>query len=164
MFAERAEKFDCPQMNKKNVNGSAPYLKSLPDNGQLSLSNTKTDLYASSSWFFWIGYASLTRPLLPHHAWLVRVPPNHQTRYTDPMLVQCWSSVTDAGPTLSQHRVSASCWLGGRVLVQCWASVAEGGPTKSQHWKLFCYSVGPTSTTLAQNCDNIGSLTPRVWR
>ena len=29
-------------------------------------------------------------------------------RYTDPMLVQCWAIVSDASPTLNQHRVSVS--------------------------------------------------------
>ena len=28
-----------------------------------------------------------------------------------PMLFQCWASVCDAGPTLKQHRVNASCLL-----------------------------------------------------
>ena len=32
-------------------------------------------------------------------------------RYTDPMLVQCWSIVCDAGPTLSQHWIIVSCLL-----------------------------------------------------
>ena len=32
-----------------------------------------------------------------------------QTGYTDPMLVQCWASVADDGPTLNQHWVSVSC-------------------------------------------------------
>ena len=33
------------------------------------------------------------------------------TRYTDPMLVQCWASVEDDGPTLNQHWVSVLCLL-----------------------------------------------------
>ena len=28
------------------------------------------------------------------------------------MLVQCWASVTDGGPTLNQHYVNVSCLLG----------------------------------------------------
>ena len=35
-----------------------------------------------------------------------------QTRYTDPMLVQCWTSVADDGATLKQHGVSVLCWSG----------------------------------------------------
>ena len=31
------------------------------------------------------------------------------TRDTDPVLVQCWASVCDAGPTLNQHRIRVSC-------------------------------------------------------
>ena len=34
-----------------------------------------------------------------------------QTRYINPMLVQCWSTVYDAGPTLYQHWVDVSCLL-----------------------------------------------------
>ena len=30
----------------------------------------------------------------------------------DPMLVYCWSTVYDAGPTLSQHWVDVLCFLG----------------------------------------------------
>ena len=35
-----------------------------------------------------------------------------QTRYIASMLAQCWDSVEDGGPTLSQHRVNVSCLLG----------------------------------------------------
>ena len=31
------------------------------------------------------------------------------TRYTDPLLVQCWASVADDGPTLNQHWAGVSC-------------------------------------------------------
>ena len=44
-------------------------------------------------------------------SWLGTAP---RTRYTDPMLSQCWSSVYDAGPTLSQNWVSVSCLPGAR--------------------------------------------------
>ena len=37
---------------------------------------------------------------------------SQQTRDVDPMLIQCWSSVYDAGPPLNQHRVNVSCLLG----------------------------------------------------
>ena len=39
-----------------------------------------------------------------------------QTRDVDPMLVQCWSIVYDAGPTLNQHWVDGSCLLGNSHL------------------------------------------------
>ena len=39
---------------------------------------------------------------------------SQRLRYTDPTLVQCWTSVCDAGPTLNQHWVTASCLLGYR--------------------------------------------------
>ena len=48
-----------------------------------------------------------TRPnlLLPHL-------PTQQTQDIDPMLVQCWASVVDGGPTLDQHWVDVLCLLG----------------------------------------------------
>ena len=38
-----------------------------------------------------------------------RVLVSHQKGDVDPMLVYCWASVSDAGPTLNQHSVSVSC-------------------------------------------------------
>ena len=35
-----------------------------------------------------------------------------QTRGIHPMLFQCWSTVSDAGPTLKQHWDNAPCFLG----------------------------------------------------
>ena len=37
---------------------------------------------------------------------------SQQTRYIDPMLVHCWASVVDGGPTLDQHWLDVSCFLG----------------------------------------------------
>ena len=37
---------------------------------------------------------------------------SERTRYIDPMLCQCWSTVYDGGPTLVQHRVDVSCFAG----------------------------------------------------
>ena len=37
---------------------------------------------------------------------------SQQTRYTNSMSVQCWSTVHDAGPTSDHHRVDVSCLLG----------------------------------------------------
>ena len=34
-----------------------------------------------------------------------------QTRYIAPLLVQCWASVVDGGPTLNQHWDNVSCLL-----------------------------------------------------
>ena len=39
---------------------------------------------------------------------------SQSARYTDPMLVQCWPTVFDAGPKLNQHSLSVSCLLGYR--------------------------------------------------
>ena len=63
--------------------------------------------------------------------------PSKQTRDADPMLVYCWASVEDAGPTLNQRWVNISCWLNVAqtiyiyklgldpflLLTQCWANV-----------------------------------------
>ena len=35
-----------------------------------------------------------------------------ETRGIDPILVKCWDSVVDGGPTLNQYWVHASCLLG----------------------------------------------------
>ena len=37
---------------------------------------------------------------------------SQQTHRIDPMLVQCWASVVDGGPTLKQHWVNFLCLLG----------------------------------------------------
>ena len=39
------------------------------------------------------------------------VIPSQQTRGVDPMAVQCWTSVEDAGPTLTSHWVNVLCLL-----------------------------------------------------
>ena len=36
-----------------------------------------------------------------------------QPQDADPMLIQCWASVVDGGPTLDQHRANVLCLLGG---------------------------------------------------
>ena len=53
------------------------------------------------------------------------VIPSQRTRYTDPMLVQCWARVANDGPTLNQHFVSVSwqSWivthLHSNVILHC---------------------------------------------
>ena len=42
--------------------------------------------------------------------------PVQQTREINPMLVQCWASIVDGGPTLYQHWLDASCLLGSYIL------------------------------------------------
>ena len=67
-------------------------------------------------------------------------PITQQTRDIDPMLVQCWASVVDDGPTLNQHwvNVSTTCLLASEVadtgLVLKWANVRDIIPALSQHW------------------------------
>ena len=34
-------------------------------------------------------------------------------QYNQPMLVECWTSVSDGGPTFDQHWVNVLCFLGG---------------------------------------------------
>ena len=38
---------------------------------------------------------------------------SQQTRHIAPMSVYCWSTVYDAGPPVTQHWVTVSCFLGG---------------------------------------------------
>ena len=45
---------------------------------------------------------------------IVRAP--QQTRDIVPMLVQCWFTVYDAGPTLNQQRDNVSCLLGDLII------------------------------------------------
>ena len=40
------------------------------------------------------------------------------SQYTDPILVQCWATVCDAGPTLNQH------WVSVLVYCVCWRIIA----------------------------------------
>ena len=40
---------------------------------------------------------------------------SQQTRDIDQMLLLCWVSVVDGGPTLQQHLVNISCLLGLRL-------------------------------------------------
>ena len=56
-------------------------------------------------------YQPLCSPLYP----LNTAP--QQTRHIDPMLDQCWADVVDGGPTLVQHWVDVSCFLGPCT---CW--------------------------------------------
>ena len=44
--------------------------------------------------------------------WLLSLIPANTTRGSDSMLVQCWTTVADGGPTLNQHRIYVSCFLG----------------------------------------------------
>ena len=64
-----------------------------------------------------------------------------QTRYSNPLLVQCWASVVDGGPTLDQHWFDVSCLLGSesKTLIQC------------------CFNVGPSFAAPGQLWPNIGS-------
>ena len=39
-----------------------------------------------------------------------------QGQAVEPMLVQCWDSVADGGPTLNQHRFNISSLLDGEIL------------------------------------------------
>ena len=43
---------------------------------------------------------------------MIKTTASQQTRYVDSMLLQCWPTVYDVGPILSQHCVNESCLLG----------------------------------------------------
>ena len=67
--------------------------------------NSATKLeYVASQFFRFITYLS---PVLPPQ----------QTRHIEPLLVQCWSTVYDACPTLSQQWLNVSCSLGPLVRI-----------------------------------------------
>ena len=38
--------------------------------------------------------------------------PTQQTRDIEPLLIQCWASVVDGGPTLNQQWLNVACLLG----------------------------------------------------
>ena len=50
---------------------------------------------------------------------------NLQTRNIQPMLVQCWASVEDDGPTLYQHWLNVLCLLGIHIILVFCLSSAE---------------------------------------
>ena len=65
-----------------------------------------TGIFYTNKFFPYISNKRPKRELWP------RTAPSQRTRDILPMLAQCWSSVADAGPTLSQHRENNSCSLG----------------------------------------------------
>ena len=65
-----------------------------------------------------------------------------QTPNTHPMLVQCWASVADVGPTLIQHWISVSCW--GAL-----------PPSPQYLHTQYRLRVGPTSVMLSQHVAGI---------
>ena len=79
---------------------------------------------------------------------------SQQTRDVEPMLVQCWASVADYGPTLNQHCFIVSSLLWDRFFkgeylfaevilrllssrLQCWFEVGPASNTMAQHWINF---------------------------
>ena len=84
-----------------------------------------------------------------------------QTREVEPMLGQCWASVLDDEPTLTQHWFNVSCLLGqklmicehvsvnGSMLAQCWVSVADVFPALNQHMGDASYFTGTLNKLLA---------------
>ena len=66
-----------------------------------------------------------------------------QTRYINPMLVQYWSNVYDAGPTLDHHWVGVSfCWD-----VSCFCLEMDGASIlKKKHVKYRPHSILTAST------------------
>ena len=70
-----------------------------------------------------------------------------QTLDFGPLLVQCWPSVGDAGPTLNQQWRVISCSLGGTF---CAGKYIGAYPANTTHRSM--------STTLAQHWSNSGSM------
>ena len=77
---------------------------------------------------------------------------SQQTQDVEPVLVSCWSTVRDAGPTLNQHCFNVSCLMvcqmryeeDPRMLDYCWPKVTDCGPAFRQHWS----SIGPASPVM----------------
>ena len=74
---------------------------------------------------------------------------SQQTRYVDPMLFYCWSSVADAGPALKQHWINISClwavmhtmrWNKYRQTLQtvAWNQATYRQTKSSQSWYSAC--------------------------
>ena len=64
---------------------------------------------------------------------------SQQARDVDPMLVQCWPTVCNAGPASNQHWFNASCLLGlrsiARLSAYCWRQVqADTDPMSVKCW------------------------------
>ena len=61
----------------------------------------------------------------------------HQCPSNDQMLVHCWPTVCDTGPTLIQYWVNlcVSCQMSNNVekLTQCWLNVGSKSKTLTQH-------------------------------
>ena len=79
--------------------------------------------------------------------------------YTDPMLVQCWTSVADDSPTLNQHCVSVLCWLGlqkhtRQASAQCWHIIYHFGiALNTKGTTMHCFFVVHTARRLWHNAD-----------
>ena len=101
----------------------------------------------------------------------------HQTRAIEPLLVQCWSSVYDAGPTLNQQWLNGSCLLVSLEylfrfqavctftifirLTSCsiiffyWMPICGGNiPTNTKH----LYNIGSTLTQRLRRWSNIAQM------
>ena len=92
------------------------------------------------------------------------------------MLVSCWSTVYDAGPTLNQHLFHVLCLLGSvstsirapvsvnTLVVLCWANVTDSGKTLNQqsgNQVIGCFHVRMTPVNavpaLRRHCASIQS-------
>ena len=74
--------------------------------GEVSLIKFSIFLSLNYTICYWI--TMITCTLITHQVRLVSMG-SQQTRDVQPMLVQCWPTVFDAGPTLFQHWVNVSC-------------------------------------------------------
>ena len=85
----------------------------------------------------------------------------HQTRVTDPLLNQCWSSVYDAVSTLIQQWVNISCLL---CSVLCHFRRSRGHLCSHQYQILCCLAwsalYSPAFSTKIASLDRVGRGVP----
>ena len=70
------------------------------------------DPCATRSSLVWITHTDAILVNGSHPDWY---PAGQRTRDVYPMMVQCWPTVYDAGPTLNQHWFNVTCLLGMRT-------------------------------------------------
>ena len=102
---------------------------------------------------------------------------SQQTRYIDSMLGECWPTVFDVDPTLTQHWVNVSCLLGimySEILCRfnlvhrlwCWASIKLHDQRLVFAGRWDSYSTSPHPHNLVtRDCDfNKFSMSPHGLR
>ena len=88
-----------------------------------------------------------------------------KTQAIDPMLDQCWTTVYDAGLTLTQQYANVSClFVYIELLAMYWHSTrTQSYPRKHETLKQCWINVVPASATLAQHEPNIVQMSRVCW-